>query len=279
MPAYPSAEALLSDAILRRDRFAPEFGMLVVEGPDDKRLFADRTVHRQQVIAAGGRRLLLASHIAARSKKYDWLICVTDCDYDVTMGLLRAEPGLIITEHADLESDLLACGGWERLVMQVVPAALDDDDRLDEIVAAVMSRTVSLADVLGRYRRVAREAGFAINTDIRHTKYRRSGTDQVDEERLLRSLWQGSEECTLDLNEFSGRIGAMQADYNNCNGHDLAKALLHVLREDFGIRSITADNLEDLLRHGVSKEEFEAWRVVARIRQWERESQVAILKP
>ena len=279
MPAYPSAEALLSDALLRRDRSALRFAYLSWKGQITKRLFAERTVRRQQVIAAGGRRLLLASRTVALAKKHEWLIYVTDCDYDVTMNLLRPGPGLIITEHADVEADLLAGGGWERLVAQLVPAALDDDDKLDEIMAAVMARTVALADVLGRYRRVAREVGFTAETDIRHTRYRRSGANQVDEERLLRSLWQSSEECTLDLNEFSDRIGAIQPDYNNCNGHDLVKALQHVLREDYGIRGVTPENLEDFLRYGVSKEAFEAWSVTERIRRWEQETHIVVLKP
>lgn len=279
MPSYPSAEALLSDANLRRDHFGPAYGILVVEGPDDKRLFAGRTLQRQQVIAAGGRRLLLASHSAARAKNYDWLVAVTDCDYDVTMKLLRPEPGLVITEHADLEADLLAGGGWERLVAQLVPAALDDDDRLNEIMAAAMARTVALADVVGRYRRVAREFSFKAETEIRHTRYRRSGTDQVDIDRLLRSLWQGSEECTLDLNEFSDRISAIPADYDNCNGHDLVAAFQHVLREDYGVRGVTTENLEDYLRYGVSDGAFEDWSVTTRIRRWEQEKNISILKP
>lgn len=279
MPAYPSAEALLSDALLRRDRFGASFGVLIVEGPDDKRLFSERTLRRQQVIAAGGRRLLLASHSAALAKKYSAVVFVADCDYDVVMNMLRPSHELIITEHADLESDLLADGGWERLVAQLVPAALDDDDRLAEIVAAVMARTVVLAEMLGRYRRVSRELGIVANTDIRHTRYRRSGTDQIDEDRLLRSLWQSSEECTLDLGEFSDRIRSIESDYNNCNGHDLVKALHHVLREDFGVRGLTAENLEDLLRHGVNQEAFENWSVTKRIRRWEREVEVRLLKP
>jgi hypothetical protein len=279
MPAYPSAEALVSDALLRRDRFGPLFGILVVEGPDDKRLFSERTVYRQQVIAAGGRRLLLASHTASLTRKYDSLIFVTDCDYDVAMNLLSPAPGLIITEHADLESDLLAYGGWERLVVQLVPAALDDDDKLDEIVVAVMARTVALADVLGRFRKVARELGFIADTDIRHTRYRRSGTDQIDEERLLRSLWQHSEECTLNLEDFTARINSIRSDYDNCNGHDLVRALQHVLREDYGVRGVSVENLEDLLRHGVSKDSFETWSVTVRIRRREHESNITLLKP
>jgi hypothetical protein len=279
VPAYPSAEALLSDALLRRDRFGTTFGVLVVEGPDDKRLFGERTLRRQQVIAAGGRRLLLASHSAALAKKYAWVIFVADCDYDIAMKTLRPAHGLIITEHADLESDLLSNGGWERLVAQLVPAALDDDERLDEIITAVMARTVALADALGRYRRVARELGIVANTDIRHTRYRRSGTDHVDEERLVRSLWQSSEECPLDLGDFAQRIGSIPPDYNNCNGHDLVKALHHVLREDYGVRGLTAENLEHLLRHGVSKETFDSWSVTERIRRWELEVNVNLLKP
>jgi hypothetical protein len=234
---------------------------------------------RQQVIASGGRRLLLASHGAAMDKEYDWIVFVTDCDYDVAMKLLRPAPGLIITEHVDLESDLLANGGWERLIVQLVPAALDDDGRLDEIVTAAMARTVALADVLGRYRKVSRELGIVANTDIRHTRYRREGTAEIDAERLVRTLWQGSEDCTLDLREFSERIDSIQSDYDNCNGHDLAKAFHHVLREDFGVRGVTAENLEDFLRQSVSKESFDSWSVVERIRRREREVQVQILRP
>ena len=163
--------------------------------------------------------------------------------------------------------------------MQLVPAALDDDERLDEMVTAAMTRTVAFADALGRYRRIARELGIVASTDIRHTRYRRSGTDEIDEERLLRALWQSSEDCTLDLGEFSGRIGSIQSDYDNCNGHDLVRALHHVLREDFGVRGITAETLEGFLRHGVSREAFEEWSVTKRIRQWEASANIELLRP
>jgi len=280
MPAYPGAGALLSDALLRRDRFGPNFGILVVEGSDDKRVFADRTHRRQQVIVADGKWLLLAAHAAALADDLsDFIVFLADCDYDVTMALLKPGPGLIITEHADLEADLLACGGWERIVGQLVPSTLDDDDRFNEAVASVMTRTVGLADILGRYRRVAREFRFEADTDIRHVRYRRSNSDEIDNARLLRSLWQSSRECALSLLEFEERISAISSDYDNCNGHDLVKAFLHVLREDFGVRDITADNLEVLLRHGVSRDNFEEWSVTRRIRNWELATKASILRP
>jgi len=60
MPSYPSAEALISDAALRLDQFGSDYGVLIVEGPDDKRFLCSRTCYRQQVIAAGGRRMLVS---------------------------------------------------------------------------------------------------------------------------------------------------------------------------------------------------------------------------
>src|SRR5262250_1578843 len=154
MALYPNADTLLADVKLRLDRFGPECGVLVVEGPDDKRLIYSRTMHRQQVMASGGRRILLAAHRIAAAHLAG-VVFLTDCDYEVPLGRLSPSPNLIVTEHADVEADLFYNGGFEELAAQLIPAALDDDDEASRISAALRERAVALADVLGRIRRVA----------------------------------------------------------------------------------------------------------------------------
>lgn len=278
MPTYPSAEALIADARLRQERFGAKTAILVVEGPDDKRLFGDRTLKRQQVIAAGGRKLLLASHEYARENQLKSIAFLADCDYDIPLGIIRPSESLIITEHTDLEADLLHYGGWERLVSELVPAALDDDDRLSQIVANAMSRTVAITDVIGRYRRVARDLAFKAEYEkIRYTKFRKPGTSQVDEDKLIRTLWQNSVDCPIGLSDLAARVQSIPADYDNCNGHDLVSALNHVLREDYGVRNQTPSTLETLLRHGTPKNSFDQWTVVRRLRKWETNNDVCLL--
>jgi len=115
MPFYPSAEALLSDAQLRIDQFGGGKGVLVVEGPTDKRLLSRLTVHRQQVLAAGGRRLLLRAHTVASETGVTDIAFVTDCDYEVSLGsLIPGSPSLFITTNADVEADLVSLGARQR---------------------------------------------------------------------------------------------------------------------------------------------------------------------
>jgi hypothetical protein len=201
-----------------------------------------------------------------------------DCDYDVLLKLVSPSPNLVITEHADLEADLLAAGGWERLVSDLVPAALEDDDRLNEIVYAVVSRTVALADVLGRYRIVARKLAFRAETAVRHRRYRVPGSSEIDESRMIRSLWQSSAECPISEDTLRQQMGAIGPDYNNCNGHDLVSALNHVLREDFGVREQSADHLSTQLRLGVVWPVFESLAITQRVRGWETLNGLSILR-
>ncbi len=270
MSSYPNAEALISDAALRIDQFGLEYGILIVEGPDDKRFFCTRTHHRQQVIASGGRRMLLSAHAYAARREIDGIAFLTDCDYEVALGTLTPSWDLIITHHADIEADLLDLGGFEQLVLQVVPAALNDERELTRITHAARQRAVALADVLGRIRRVAKQEGFVIDADIRHHKYRKQDSDEIDEKKLTRAVFQAATDPTLELGEFEQRVMQIDQSYNNCNGHDLVAALHHVLRDDFGVRGQSVEHMEHLLRTGISAKSFVELDVVIRLKTWEQ---------
>jgi hypothetical protein len=266
--AYQSAEALLADADLRLDRFGESFGLLVVEGPDDKRLFCSHTLHRQQVIGAGGRRLLLSALAFADQHGRNDVLFVTDCDYEVALGRLHPSANLVITEQCDVESDLVALGGVERIVLELVPDTLESDDTLNHVVNAVLTRSVSLAQNLGALRKMAVQHGFEISTDVRFGKFRTDESADVDDEKMVRSVLQGTD-CPLDLGAALETVRRERCGLTICNGHDLMGAINHVLRADFGVRDQTPESLEALLRHGLQRETFSEWSVVVRIRRWE----------
>jgi Protein of unknown function (DUF4435) len=250
MPAYPSAESLIADAELRLDRFGKGHGVLIVEGPDDKRLFAPLVKNRQQIVAAGGKGLLLAAQSLALEQGNNRLLFLADCDYDVALGHLAPARNLVITTYADVEADLLALGALRRLVEDLVAATLNSDEYLDEVVEVVFTRSTALADGLGRVRRVARAEGFQVDTrSVKHRKYRRPRSDEVDEAKLIRALRQGSPDCPLPSEELEALVGKLSEGYENCNGHDLVSAIEHVLRDDFGVRNQTAESLEKLIRY------------------------------
>lgn len=269
MPTYPSAEALLADAELRLDKFGRSLGILVVEGPDDKRFWCGRTSHRQQVIATGGRRLLLSARLVASARKEDDIVFLTDCDYEVTLGALSPDPSLLITTYSDLEADLLDLGGFEELVVNLVPSALNDDDELTRITLAIKERAIALAEPLGRIRLVAKRAGFQIDTGVRHQKYRRDGTSEVDVTKLTRVVVQNSPDCVMSAEEMYESVQSFEPHYKYCNGHDLVAAVAHVLRTDFGVREQTPESVALLLRTGIPADKIAQLDIVTRIRRWE----------
>lgn len=269
MPSYQSAEALISDADLRLDRFGKSVAVLVVEGPDDKRLFSLHTVHRQQVIGAGGRRLLLSALALADRNGRDDILFVADCDYEVAFGRLRPTPNLVITEQADVEGDLVALGGVNRLVAELVPMALESDEHLVRIVDAVLVRSVAIAENLGILRKIAVEHGFELDTDVRFGKFRERDSANINDAKLVRSVLQGTE-CPVEYDACLDRVRRERRGLAVCNGHDLVSAICHVLRVDFGVRNQTPETLQALLRHGLQRETFLEWSVVARIQRWQR---------
>ncbi|WP_157930975.1 toprim domain-containing protein [Mycobacteroides abscessus] len=277
MPTYPSSEALLQDAELRIDRYGADHGIIVVEGPDDKRLLCTKTVHQGQIITTGGKVFLLEAHRVAAERKIDSVVFLTDCDYEVGHGELSAQLNLIISKNADIESDLLENGGFKRLVVELVAAALDSEEAAESIAREVEDRSVAIAEVIGRLRIVARTHGFEIDTDIKYRKYRQRHTATVDEEKLIRTVIQGSPDCAMKSEEVKEIVSKLPRHYHNCNGHDLVAATNHVLRDDYGVRNETPESLERLLRTSTPKSVFEELDVARYLRRWEQQHKRKIL--
>jgi hypothetical protein len=277
MPFYPSPQSLLADARLRLDGLPASRAVLVVEGPDDQRLFSPRVLSSPQIVVSGGRGLLLAAYSEASSKDLASIVFITDCDYEVARGSLRPGPSLIITKNVDAESDLLELGLFDRLGIELVPRALSSDAAAREVGAALRQRSVAFAEVLSQVRRVALEHGVELDVDdIKYRRTRVAGTKDVNGETLVKKLGQRSSHCGLTPARFLGEVRSMPTSYMFCNGHDLINALHFVLREDFDV-SVERVELARLLRIAAS-EVFPSWTVVRRLIRWQVASGRAVLR-
>jgi hypothetical protein len=276
--AHPSPEALLQDAELRLDSFGSDHGVLFVEGSDDKRFIYSRARNRQQIVVANGRGRLLTTYALARTRGIEGLVFLIDCDYEVARGNISPAEDLIISQHADIESDLFDLSGFERIALQFVPRTLNNDEELERVINHLMQRAVVFADALGKIRRVAIDLACKVDTKtVRHNRYRQGSGAQIDVPRLVRTLVQNSPDCTISVQEFQSRVDAIPSHYDNCNGHDLAAAVNHILREDFGVRDQTPDSIETTLRMSTPDAEFEKLKVTEYLRRWESRTSRRVL--
>jgi hypothetical protein len=271
MPFYISPQVLLADARLRLDAIGPHAGVIVVEGPDDKRIFYHRAIRPNQVIPAGGRGLLLASYEAATNIDHERIMFVTDCDYAVRAGELSGGPGLAITANTDIEADLLALGLLPKVITEIVPSALSGDQ-----VARVADQSLKMAKVLalplGRVRMATKPLGVDLGfNDFDFAKYWKKGDNGLDFDKLIRVIsdrlkLEGRREDLIEL------VAATPGDDNMCHGKDLLSALRAVLMKERRLdgKKVTREVLSMMLRIALDDQKFEEWPLVQRIRSWER---------
>lgn len=269
MPEYLSAQALLEDARLRLDALGSTEAAMVVEGWDDKRIFQRYARRPQQIVVAGGKRLLLAARDAADDDDAKRILFIADCDFDVPLGRLSPGNGLIVTTHADAESDLISLGVLEHVVVEFVAAAVHED-RAETLSEIVQRRAVAISSCLGQIRLAALGLGEALELerlDLR--KFRLENTDQVDFGKLIRAAYGTMGSTSIPLPVFADRVYESVPSYSACNGHDLLRAIADVLRRDFKARDVTADRVATCIRLSFGPELFRQWAVAERVRLWE----------
>jgi len=119
---------------------------------------------------------------------------------------------------------------------------------------------------------------MSVNTDVRLQRFRMDGSREVDENHLVRVIAQNSPECDLSAEELLRQVSSEPGGFTVCNGHDLAAAVNRVLRDDFSVRGQTADSIEKLLRLGMTDEQLHGWGVVRRLRLWQIQMSVVVLR-
>lgn len=270
MPSYLSGAQVLADARLRLSGLPHDQGVLLLEGRDDVRLFLGFCLGGESLLACGKKRTLLEAHQLLRAGEEAQMLFLADCDYDVPTGRLVPAENLIVTGLPDTEADLLALGVLERLILELVPGAVESDLQRREITASVMGHSQALAYALGRFRLLSAKQNLGLAFEgVKLSRYRARGSSSVELEKLARALAARSEGCPMGERELLSAVTEMGGGEATCHGKDLLRAITTVLHQDHGVPVSRLEHAQSMLRLAVTTEAFGRWEVVRRIEAWE----------
>jgi hypothetical protein len=281
---FRSGEEVLQTARLQIDALGGNRGGLIVEGSDDRKLFSPLCLVSSQLVIAGGKSLVLEAHGSMRAEDVGRLAFLVDCDGDVGDGGLRGSHDLIITEHQDIENDLLALGALEPVVAQLVPAVASGDAEATDVAEAVAANARILAGPVGCVRRAARARSISL-ASIRQQEmdYFAIGACKAGDRReaALQQVTRAAQLTSYQSRRIRHELGSIPPGHDVCNGHDLVEAVRTVLVRDHRIAGgkATVRSIDALLRMTMlDPGRREAWSVVARLRRWEARHGRELLK-
>lgn len=271
MPFYINAQALLADIRLRLEGLGPTSTALVVEGPDDKRLFYHRASPSATIVVAGGKTLLRAGLASIIKSDSGRILFLTDCDYDVRRGDLTGGPNVVITHGCDVESDLIELGLLAQLAVEVTPRALEGDGNASRVADSVYDHALRMSIALGRVRMAAQPLGIDLGLDeLDLAKIWDKESDAIMTDKLEYITWARLKPSGISREEWHALIEATPTDALMCNGKDLVRATQLFFRKLYRMSNgITCEILTTMLRLAVNEEQFERWSVVSRIHKWE----------
>lgn len=276
MAEYVNAQALLADVRLRLDGLGQASAALVVEGPDDKRIFYHRLAAVADVVPSGGKRLLRAGLAAMQRGDEGRILFLTDCDYDVLKDSLHGGPNIVITKACDVEADLIELGVLEKVVVEVVADAILTKKSAAMVASNVRSRAEEIAAVIGRIRIVAQPLGVDLdfdNWDL--AKFWDASTSRPLVPKIYQTVLARLKRAGVSITpaEWKALMDGAPNESWVCNGKDLVAAVQMVLRKHYKMdHRISKDTIVGMMRLSVDDAQFESWSVVARIHQWEKRS-------
>lgn len=274
MPYYVNAQALLADIRLRLEGLGSGSSALVVEGPDDKRLFYHRITSHAEVVVAGGKKLVRAGMASMLENDHGRILFLTDCDYDVWTGELRGGSDVVITRGCDIEADLISIGVLERLAVELAPHAVESKGGASRVAIDIRERAEKMSLALGRVRMAGQPLGIDLNLDkLDLSKYWDRNADLILIDKLIQTTWERIKVTGIVRSQWQEMIGATPTDTLMCNGKDLLRSVQLFFRVLYGMNSkVTPEIIAVMLRLALDDARFENWSVVDRIRKWEAQN-------
>lgn len=236
MSQFRSGEEVLQTARLQVDALSGNRGGLILEGADDRKLFSPLCFASSQLVIAGGKSLVLEAHGSMRAEDVGRFAFLVDCDDDVAEHGLRGRHDLIITEHHDVENDLLALGALELVVAQLVPAVASGDAEAADVAELVAANAKILAAPVGCVRRAARAQAISLGSlRQQDMDYFAIGTCTAGDRRetALQQVGRAADLTAHQARRIRQELGSVPADHDVCNGHDLVEAVRAVLVRDY----------------------------------------------
>lgn len=262
-----------------RYRLDEHLGVAFIEGEDDRRCLAGRFIPHEQLVVTDGKPMLLDAYRAYERTQGVRYVFVTDCDYDVHAGELKAQPALIVTRNPSLETDLVDIGLLAQIVEEFIPRGKWHKGSTVATVRYVTEQSVALTEGLGRLRCVAREEKLRLRVSTlreRLRKYRRDG--QADIDKMVEVLGQQTRSGSPSALQIKDAAEQLDGGLGVCDGHDLLTAVGVILHDDFGVETKATAGIPSVLRTAVDKQAFEKTEVGRRLRKWQRLTGLQVLR-
>lgn len=279
MPYYITPQSFLSEIRLRLDALGDDSAALVVEGPEDKKIFHHRISATATIIPATGKTRLRDALNSIADDDKGRILFLTDCDYDVPNGNLKGGPDIIITTNCDVEADLIRLGVLAKVAVEVVPKVVSTDISATRIEEIVRQHAEELTIHLGRIRMAAQPLGADLEfEELDFSKYW-SEKNGISVDKIYQVMWNHVHEKTsISRKEWNDRLNSIPYDPILCHGKDLLKATRMFLRRLYKMdNKITPDILAMMIRLAVDQHIFDQWEGTQRIRRWERNNNRRIL--
>lgn len=275
-----SADAQLAEIRLRLDGVAlPSPAALLVEGPDDKRLFLPFARHPGLVVPCVSRDRVLAVTDKMTASDRGRMLALIDCDFEVAMGNLQLQSGLVVTGGTDVEADMLLLGLLSRIVQHLIPGEINEPGELEQVAKGILEDASKLAIPVSRARMAAQPFGIALGIEVFPFAKHVLSSGDLDTQKVIRTI-HSRLSGVIDLAGFTEKYESTPSDPRLCKGDDLLAAVAFILRKKYRASNKTNPEMLNLMLRSCMADPtvFEDWSVVQRIRVWEQRAGVTVLR-
>ncbi|MGY5120993.1 hypothetical protein ACWC2H_34965 [Streptomyces sp. 900105755] len=176
-----------------------------------------------------------------------------------------------------MESDLLALGLIESIILELVPRALESRASCNQITAKIRTRAERIALPLGRLRMAAQPLGIPLNLDdIKLSRYWDAKTGSMNFTRLVDAM-HSKVSSVIDFNEWRKLVADTPEDIGMCQGKDLVRALAFLLKSEYRVDGASVEMVVRIIRASLTSHHLESWEVIRRIKRWQENNRRYLL--
>jgi hypothetical protein len=266
---------IANDVRMRRSMFSGSF--LLVEGPDDQRLFRCFVdVAQCQIIIGFGKENVWNAIVELNSSNLRGAVGVVDSDFDGIEASPALPPNLFSTDWHDAECMMLRGSALDRLLLEfATPEKLLDFQQ--RYRSNIQDHLLAQAQRIGLLLWHSIRANLSLSFDnLEPREFVDPETLNVDCVRLIQHVKNKSSKHDLqdaDIRQGIQRLEQRQVDpWRITRGHDYANLLGYALRHRVGSSralDVTRERLEQSLRLAFPASEFRATRLCDNILSWE----------
>lgn len=272
--------SLANEIRLSRPKHKGSF--LLVEGPDDKKIFLDFCDQQACMIfpSSGKENLLDALRILDR-EGFQGVLGFADQDFAEFIGFPTVKGKVVFTDENDVEMMLLCSDALDKVLRE-----FGNQDKINSLTSSqdksVSELIFGSASIIGYLRLLSQINKWSLSFERMTYKYTANNSFIIDEKSIVRHVI-GKSDTTPNMTEsdivdkIRNRASDVESLKSLCCGHDCIRILGRALKYKLGnnpafINKKGAKVLGGILRTAYSFKFFQQTKAYTEIRKWEETS-------